>query len=37
MRSCYKALYTITDEIANMAEKEHGLNPVNHLRKAVTK
>nr|UTE11663.1 terpene synthase 2 [Cymbopogon martinii] len=34
MRSCYRALYTITNEIANMAEKEHGLNPINHLRKA---
>jgi len=35
MRSCYKALYTITNEIADMAEKEHGLNPANNLRKAV--
>ncbi|CAD6252106.1 unnamed protein product [Miscanthus lutarioriparius] len=34
MRSCYKALYTITNEMADMAEKEHGLNPVDHLRKA---
>ncbi|KAL6848541.1 hypothetical protein ACP4OV_021835 [Aristida adscensionis] len=34
MRSCYKALYTVTNEIADMAEKEHGLNPINHLRKA---
>ncbi|CAL4890362.1 unnamed protein product [Urochloa decumbens] len=34
MRSCYKALYTITNEIADMAEKENGMNPVNHLRKA---
>ncbi|XP_066324790.1 terpene synthase 2, chloroplastic-like isoform X1 [Miscanthus floridulus] len=34
MRSCYKALYTITNDIADMAEKEHGMNPVNHLRKA---
>ncbi|CAN6226981.1 unnamed protein product [Urochloa humidicola] len=34
MRSCYKALYTITNEIADMAEKENGINPVNHLRKA---
>ncbi|RLM79088.1 (3S,6E)-nerolidol synthase 1-like isoform X2 [Panicum miliaceum] len=34
MRSCYKALYTITTEIADAAEKEHGMNPVNHLRKA---
>ncbi|KAG0531427.1 hypothetical protein BDA96_04G021900 [Sorghum bicolor] len=34
MRSCYKALYTITNEIADMAKQEHGLNPVNHLRKA---
>jgi (3S)-linalool synthase len=35
MRSCYKALYTVTNEIADPAEKEHGLNHVNHLRKAV--
>jgi len=35
MRSCYMALYTVTNEIADMVEKEHGLNPVNHLRKAV--
>jgi hypothetical protein len=35
MRSCYKALYTVTNEIADTAEKEHGLNHVNHLRKAV--
>ncbi|CAN6236943.1 unnamed protein product [Urochloa humidicola] len=34
MRSCYNALYTITNEIADMAEKEHGFNPVKHLRKA---
>jgi len=35
MRPCYKALCTITNEIADMAEKKHGLNPVNHLWKAV--
>ena len=35
MRSCYKALYTVTNEMSDMAEKEHGLNPINHLRKAV--
>jgi len=29
------ALYTITNEIADMAEKEHGLSLVNHLKKAV--
>ncbi|AQK60731.1 terpene synthase 2, chloroplastic-like [Zea mays] len=34
MRSCYNALYTITNEIAEMAEKKHGLNSINHLRKA---
>ncbi|WVZ78115.1 hypothetical protein U9M48_025878 [Paspalum notatum var. saurae] len=34
MRSCYKAIYTITNDIADMAEKEHGLNPIDHLRKA---
>jgi hypothetical protein len=35
MRSCYMALYTVTNEITDMVEKEHGLNHVNHLRKAV--
>jgi (3S)-linalool synthase len=35
MRSCYNALYTITNEIADMAEKEHGFNPVGHLREEV--
>uniref|UniRef100_A0A0A9BM36 TPS3 n=1 Tax=Arundo donax TaxID=35708 RepID=A0A0A9BM36_ARUDO len=34
MKSCYKALYTVTNEIADMVEKEHGLNPINHLKKA---
>ncbi|CAL4889567.1 unnamed protein product [Urochloa decumbens] len=34
MRSCYKALYTVTNEIADMAEKEHGPNPISHLKKA---
>jgi hypothetical protein len=36
MRSCYKALYTVTNEMADMAENEHGLNPIDHLRKAVS-
>ncbi|KAI4979225.1 hypothetical protein ZWY2020_015978 [Hordeum vulgare] len=34
MISCYKALYTITNDIADMVRKEHGLNSVNHLKKA---
>ncbi|VAI54045.1 hypothetical protein VPH35_108875 [Triticum aestivum] len=34
MRSCYKALYTITSDIADMVRKEHGLSPINHLKKA---
>ncbi|KAF7082841.1 hypothetical protein CFC21_086688 [Triticum aestivum] len=34
MISCYKALYTITNDIADMVRKEHGANPINHLRKA---
>ncbi|KAI4979226.1 hypothetical protein ZWY2020_015979 [Hordeum vulgare] len=34
MISCYKALYTITNDIADMARKEHGANPINHLKKA---
>lgn len=34
MRSCYKALHTVTNEIAEIAQKEHGSNPVNRLRKA---
>nr|XP_034573066.1 terpene synthase 2, chloroplastic-like [Setaria viridis] len=36
MRSCYKALYTTMNEIADVAEKKHGVNPANHLRKAWT-
>jgi len=34
MRSCYKAIYNTTNEIADMVEVEHGFNPVNHLRNA---
>ncbi|KAF8685815.1 hypothetical protein HU200_043722 [Digitaria exilis] len=34
IRSCYKALYTVTNEMSDISEKEHGLNPINHLRKA---
>ncbi|PVH65530.1 hypothetical protein PAHAL_1G016900 [Panicum hallii] len=34
MRPCYKAIYTTTNEIADMVEEEHGFNPVNHLRNA---
>ncbi|KAJ1277606.1 hypothetical protein BS78_04G016700 [Paspalum vaginatum] len=34
MRSCYMAIYAVTNEIADTAEKEHGLNPINHLMKA---
>ncbi|CAM0947494.1 unnamed protein product [Alopecurus aequalis] len=34
MISCYKALYTVTNDIAAMVRKEHGLNPINHLKKA---
>ncbi|GJN18849.1 hypothetical protein PR202_gb06054 [Eleusine coracana subsp. coracana] len=34
MRSCYNGLYTVTNAIADMTEKEHGLNPINHLKKA---
>uniref|UniRef100_A0ACD5V7Z6 Uncharacterized protein n=1 Tax=Avena sativa TaxID=4498 RepID=A0ACD5V7Z6_AVESA len=37
MISCYKALYTVTNDIANLARKEHGLNPINHLKKAWEK
>ncbi|KAF7082844.1 hypothetical protein CFC21_086691 [Triticum aestivum] len=33
MRSCYSSLYTITNDIADMAEREHGLNPIDHLKK----
>jgi (3S)-linalool synthase len=35
MTSCYKAIYTITNDIADMARKEHGSNPISHLKKAV--
>ncbi|KAF7082834.1 hypothetical protein CFC21_086681 [Triticum aestivum] len=34
MKSCYKAIYTITNDIADMVRKEHGFNPINHLKKA---
>ncbi|KAM0897304.1 hypothetical protein ACQ4PT_022663 [Festuca glaucescens] len=34
MISCYKNLYTVTNDIAYMATKEHGRNPINHLKKA---
>ncbi|KAF0906529.1 hypothetical protein E2562_011510 [Oryza meyeriana var. granulata] len=34
MRSCYSALYTVTNDIADMVEREHGVNPINHLKKA---
>ncbi|CAL5060678.1 unnamed protein product [Urochloa decumbens] len=34
IRSCYKAIYTTTNEIANMVEAEHGFNPLNHLKNA---
>ncbi|CAN6247408.1 unnamed protein product [Urochloa humidicola] len=34
IRSCYKAIYTSTNEIANMVEEEHGFNPINHLKNA---
>lgn len=33
MTSCYKALYTITNDIADMSKREHGSNPINHLKK----
>lgn len=35
MRSCYRAIYTVTNDIADMVEREHGVNPINHLKKAV--
>jgi (3S)-linalool synthase len=35
MKSCYKAIYTITNDIADTAMKEHGLNPINHFKRAV--
>ncbi|KAM3296409.1 hypothetical protein ACQJBY_038638 [Aegilops geniculata] len=34
MISCYKALYNITNGIADMSMKEHGLNSIDHLKKA---
>ncbi|CAN6277382.1 unnamed protein product [Urochloa humidicola] len=34
IRTCYKAIYTSTNKIANMVEEEHGFNPVNHLKNA---
>ncbi|KAG8057944.1 hypothetical protein GUJ93_ZPchr0002g26694 [Zizania palustris] len=34
MRSCYRALYTVTNDIADLIKTEHGVNPINHLKKA---
>ncbi|VAH36967.1 unnamed protein product [Triticum turgidum subsp. durum] len=34
MISCYKALYTVTNDIAAMVRKEHGLNPITHIKQA---
>uniref|UniRef100_J3N3L7 Terpene synthase metal-binding domain-containing protein n=1 Tax=Oryza brachyantha TaxID=4533 RepID=J3N3L7_ORYBR len=34
MGSCYRAIYTVTNGIADMVEREHGVNPINHLKKA---
>ncbi|KAG8057942.1 hypothetical protein GUJ93_ZPchr0002g25796 [Zizania palustris] len=34
VRSCYRALYTITNDIADLVQSEHGVNPINHLKKA---
>jgi (3S)-linalool synthase len=35
MIACYKALYTVTNDIADMVKNEHGVNSINHLKKAV--
>ncbi|CAM0947508.1 unnamed protein product [Alopecurus aequalis] len=34
MRSCYNAIYTITNDIADLVEREHGLHPMDQLKKA---
>lgn len=34
MISCFKALYTVTNDIVDMIRNEHGLNPIDHLKKA---
>lgn len=34
MRSCYNALYTITNDIADIVEREHGSSPMEHLKKS---
>uniref|UniRef100_A0A0D9VBI2 S-linalool synthase n=1 Tax=Leersia perrieri TaxID=77586 RepID=A0A0D9VBI2_9ORYZ len=34
MRWCYRALYTVTNNIADIVEREHGVNPINHLKNA---
>uniref|UniRef100_A0ACD5V8R0 Uncharacterized protein n=1 Tax=Avena sativa TaxID=4498 RepID=A0ACD5V8R0_AVESA len=34
MRSCYSALYTITNDIGDLVEREHGLYPMDQLKKA---
>jgi (3S)-linalool synthase len=35
IRSCYNAIYTSTNEIANMVEVEYGFNPVDYLKNSV--
>nr|CAD1840567.1 unnamed protein product [Ananas comosus var. bracteatus] len=34
MRACYMALFNLTSEIAHLITKEHGLNPINSLKKS---
>uniref|UniRef100_M8C6T7 Linalool synthase, chloroplastic n=1 Tax=Aegilops tauschii TaxID=37682 RepID=M8C6T7_AEGTA len=36
MRSCYSALYTITNDIADLVERDHGLYPMEQLKKTMT-
>uniref|UniRef100_J3LVN5 Terpene synthase metal-binding domain-containing protein n=1 Tax=Oryza brachyantha TaxID=4533 RepID=J3LVN5_ORYBR len=37
MRTCYQALYNVTTDMAELVEKEHGYNPIQHFRKAWEK
>ena len=37
MRSCYSALYTITNDIADLVERDHGLYPMEQLKKTWAK
>ncbi|XP_072978777.1 (3S,6E)-nerolidol synthase 1-like isoform X1 [Typha angustifolia] len=37
MKACYKALYDVTNQIADTISQEHGWNPINSLKKSWAK